>query len=72
MTLLNFIQIGCVLVFITYVVSVNLFKGANKVTGGRPEPGLFTFFPKKKRGLTKEEIEHVLDPEGRNKPAPKP
>lgn len=72
MTFLTFLQIACVLVFVSYVVSVNRFKGADKKAGSRPEPAPFTFFPKKKMGLSRQELEAVLDPEGRNKPAPKP
>ncbi len=72
MTFLTFLQISCAAVFAIYVVSVNLFKGADKSAGGRPEPGPFTFFPKKRQGLKKHELQRVLDPEGRNKPAPKP
>lgn len=72
MTFLTFLQIGCVVVFATYVFSVNMFKGANKPLGVRPEPNSFTFFPKKRQGLDQKQLDCVLDPEGRRKTAAKP
>ncbi|GHB87350.1 hypothetical protein [Persicitalea jodogahamensis] len=73
MTFLTFLQIGCVVVFAAYVISVNMFKGADNPTGARPEPEPFTFFPKKRQGLIKEQLDRVLDPEGRrNETATKP
>ena len=62
MTLFTFIQIACVVVFIIYFLSVNLFQNDRKKTGGRPEVGKFSFFEKKNNGMTEEEIKKALNP----------
>jgi hypothetical protein len=61
MTLFTFIQIACVTVFLIYFLSVNLFQKDRKKTPGRPEAGKFSFFEKKNKGMTEEEIRKALN-----------
>lgn len=62
MTLFTFIQTACILVFIIYFLSVNLFRKDRPKTPGRPEAGRFSFFDKKNNGMTEEEIKKALNP----------
>ena len=62
MTLFTFIQIACIIVFIIYLLSINLFQNDRKKTPGRPEAGKFSFFEKKNNGMTEEEIKKALNP----------
>jgi len=61
MTLFTFIQIACIVVFIIYFLSVNLFRKEPIKTAGRPEVGKFSFFEKKNNGMTEEEIRKALN-----------
>ena len=61
MTLFTFIQIACIVVFIIYFLSVNLFRKDRSKTDGRPSVGKFSFFEKKNNGMTEEEIKKALN-----------
>ena len=61
MTLLTYLQIACIVVFIIYFLSVNLFRKKHTKTARRPEVGKFSFFEKKNNGLTEEEIKKALN-----------
>ena len=62
MTLFTFIQIACIVVFIIYFLSVNLFGKKPTKTDGRPDADRFSFFEKKNNGMTEEEIKKALNP----------
>lgn len=61
MTLFTFIQIACIVVFIIYFFSVNLFRKKQSKTAGRPSTSKFSFFEKKNNGMTEEEIKKALN-----------
>lgn len=61
MTLLTFVKIACVAVVGIYLLSVNLFQKNSQRTGQRPEPGKFSFFPKKNDGLSDEEFQQKVE-----------
>ncbi len=60
MTFFTYLQIACIVVFIIYFLSVNLFRKDRSKTAGRPSAGKFSFFEKKNNGMTEEEIRKAL------------